>query len=385
MRTIGDVEPEGMCGSGLVDLLAELRRTGAMTARGAFADGTAAVTVVPERGITLSRADASHLAQAKAANAVGMAVLLRMLGLAAADLARLDLAGGFASSLDVANAIAIGFLPAVRPERVVRHGNASVRGAKALLLSRAARARLGARVARIEHVELEAEPDFFELFVDGCRFEPLAAADAPRRDPGDPRMSPAKPGLRERLATTDEFVTVTELVPWRGPVADRAGRAGLAAAHALVDDPRIAAISITDNAGGHAMARPALLAEEFLARGQDVIVHVACRDRSRNGLLSLAWELERRGVQNVLAVSGDHPVEGFEGLSRPVFDVDSVGLLALYRDLVDGEPGRRSRGRGPAARLLPRLRRLPLQAPRGRGWSRSTSSSRSRSGRAPTS
>jgi 5,10-methylenetetrahydrofolate reductase len=96
------------------------------------------------------------------------------------------------------------------------------------------------------------------------------------------------PSLRERLLTTDEFVTVTELVPWRGPVADRAGRAGLAAAHSLVDDPRIAAISITDNAGGHAMARPTLLAEEFLARGQDVIVHVACRDRSRNGLLSLA-------------------------------------------------------------------------------------------------
>ena len=148
-------------------------------------------------------------------------------------------------------------------------------------------------------------------------------------------MSATKPSLRERLATTDEFVTVTELVPWRGAAADKAGRAGLAAAHALVDDPRIAALSITDNAGGHAMVSPALLAEEFLARGQDVIVHVACRDRSRNGLLSLAWELERRGVRNVLAVSGDHPTEGFEGLSRPVFDVDSVGLLALYRDLVN--------------------------------------------------
>ena len=151
-------------------------------------------------------------------------------------------------------------------------------------------------------------------------------------------MSVQKPGLRERLEG-GEFVTVAELVPWRGPAADRAGRAGLAAAYALVDDPRIAAISITDNAGGHAMARPAVLAEEFLARGQDVIVHVACRDRSRNGLLSLAWELEQRGVRNVLAVSGDHPVEGFEGLSRPVFDVDSVGLLALYRDLVNQGQG----------------------------------------------
>jgi uncharacterized 2Fe-2S/4Fe-4S cluster protein (DUF4445 family) len=61
----------------------------------------------------------------------------------------------------------------------VRHGNASVRGAKALLLSRGARARLQDRVARIEHVELEAEPDFFELFVDGCRLEPLPSAGVP--------------------------------------------------------------------------------------------------------------------------------------------------------------------------------------------------------------
>ena len=179
VRTIGDIEPEGICGSGLVDLLAELRRTGAMSPRGVFADGSSAVTVVPDRGITLSRADASHLAQAKAANAVGMQVLLRLLGLEAPDLARLDLAGGFASSLDVPNAIAIGFLPPVPPERVVRHGNASVRGAKALLLSRAARSHLQERVARIEHVELEAQPDFFELFVDGCRFEPLAPAGVP--------------------------------------------------------------------------------------------------------------------------------------------------------------------------------------------------------------
>ena len=176
VRTIGDVEPEGLCGSGLIDLLAELRRTEAMDARGVFADGISEVPIVPERGITFSRADASHLAQAKAANAAGVRVLLRALGLKAADLARLDLAGGFASSLDVPNAIAIGFLPSVPPERVVRHGNASVRGAKALLLSRGARARLEARVVLIEHVELEAEPDFFELFVDGCRFEPLSAA-----------------------------------------------------------------------------------------------------------------------------------------------------------------------------------------------------------------
>ncbi len=148
----------------------------------------------------------------------------------------------------------------------------------------------------------------------------------------------AKPPLRTRLVETDEFVTVTEIVPSHGLALDGPARRSLEAARALVDDPRIAAISITDNAGGHAMASPVLLADELLARGQDVIVHVACRDRSRNALRSLAWELEARGVRNVLAVSGDHPVEGTGGLSEPVFDVDSVGLLSLYHDLVN-EPG----------------------------------------------
>ncbi len=117
--------------------------------------------------------DAAQLAQAKAANAVGMRVLLRHLGLAPGDLSALHLAGGFASHLDVPNAQRIGFLPPVAADRVVQHGNASVRGAAALLLSRRSRARLRAFVGRIEHVELEAEPDFFDLFVDGLRFDPL--------------------------------------------------------------------------------------------------------------------------------------------------------------------------------------------------------------------
>ncbi len=127
-------------------------------------------------------------------------------------------------------------------------------------------------------------------------------------------------------------------MPARGLALDPPARRSLEAARTLVDDPRIAAISITDNAGGHAMASPVPLAEELLARGQDVIVHVACRDRSRNALRSLAWELQARGIRNVLAVSGDHPVEGTGGLSRPVFDLDSVGLISLYHDLVN-EPG----------------------------------------------
>ena len=174
-RTIGGVEPEGICGSGLVDLLAVLRRSGKLTARGGFADGTRETAVVPARGIVLTTADVAHLAVAKAATAVGQRVLLRTRGRAPADLRHVYLAGGFANALDVSASIDIGLLVPVDPRRVVRAGNASVAGAKAFLLSRRRRAELESAVRRIDHVELESEPDFFDLFTDGCMFEPISA------------------------------------------------------------------------------------------------------------------------------------------------------------------------------------------------------------------
>jgi len=176
IETIGRVTAEGICGSGLIDLLAELRRHDRMTPKGVFADRAGEIVVEPGRGITLSREDASNLAQAKAANACGQAILLRRLGIDPGQLDQVFLAGGFATHIDVANAIDIGFLAAVRIDRVRKVGNASVRGARRLLLSRRRRAELDALVARIDHVELETAPDFFELFVDACQFKPMEAA-----------------------------------------------------------------------------------------------------------------------------------------------------------------------------------------------------------------
>lgn len=175
IRTIGGVAPEGICGSGLVDLLAELRQADRMTTRGGFAGGAAEVPVVPERRISLTRADVGHLAVAKAATAVGQRVLLRRLGLEPADLDHVYLAGGFANALDVGSAVGIGLLVPVPAERVTRAGNASIAGARALLLSRRRRHALEAVVRRIEHAELESEPDFFDLFTDGVLFEPITA------------------------------------------------------------------------------------------------------------------------------------------------------------------------------------------------------------------
>jgi len=176
-RTVGDAPPVGLCGSGLVDLLAELRRTDAMTAKGVFAEKARVLDVVPESGITFTRADASALAQAKAANTVGQQILLRELGLNAGQVDRLYLAGGFAQYVDVPRAIAIGFLAPVPASHVVKVGNAALRGARELLLDRTARDHLELVVQRIEHIELETAPDFFDLFVDGCQFKPIAEPD----------------------------------------------------------------------------------------------------------------------------------------------------------------------------------------------------------------
>jgi uncharacterized 2Fe-2S/4Fe-4S cluster protein (DUF4445 family) len=173
LETIGDAPPLGLCGSGLIDLIAELRRTGRMSPKGVFADRSYSLEVAPEQGITFSRADASALAQAKAANSVGQWILLRELGVDPRDVDRLYLAGGFATYVDLANAIEIGFLAPVPEERVVKVGNASLEGARQLLVSASARERLHGLVREIEHVELETTPDFFELFVDGCQFKPL--------------------------------------------------------------------------------------------------------------------------------------------------------------------------------------------------------------------
>ena len=177
-QVIGDFEPQGICGSGLVDILAELRRVDWMSPEGRFSHGGVDYTIAPSKGITFSRSDASQLAQAKASNASGQRILLRRLGLDAADVDRVFLAGGFANAIDVENAIAIGFLAQVRPERVERVGNAALRGATMLLLSRRQRDALSELIGRIEHVELETEPDFFDLFVDGCLFHPIPTAAA---------------------------------------------------------------------------------------------------------------------------------------------------------------------------------------------------------------
>ena len=174
--TIDGETPQGLCGSGLISLLAELRRNNQMSPKGVFADRKQRImSILPEHGITLSREDASNLAQAKAANYCGQYIVLRHFDCVPEDITTLFLAGGFANYVNLQDAVEIGFLAPVPEANVVKLGNAAVAGATAVLLSEKKRANIETLVNNIEHIELETTPDFFEIFVEGCQFKPMPA------------------------------------------------------------------------------------------------------------------------------------------------------------------------------------------------------------------
>lgn len=173
-ETIDEKKAEGLCGSGLISLLAELLRHDQMSPKGVFAERKQRVMeLLPDHGITFSRDDASNLAQAKAANYCGQYIVLRHFGCRPDDISRLYLAGGFANYVNLEDAIDIGFLAPVPKDRIVKIGNAALSGAKTVLLSREKRTEIEEFVKKIEHIELETTEDFFDVFVEGCQFKPM--------------------------------------------------------------------------------------------------------------------------------------------------------------------------------------------------------------------
>jgi uncharacterized 2Fe-2S/4Fe-4S cluster protein (DUF4445 family) len=173
LTSIGDGPPRGICGSGLVDILAELRASNEMDEMGRFDGALERVMVSETPSIALSRQDASELALTKAAIGLGQSVLLRKLGVHESQLETYYLAGAFANHLDLERARRIGLILPVPDDRIARIGNASVEGAKAVLLSRTCRDHVESLVRRIEHVALEQEPDFFDLYASMTRLQPI--------------------------------------------------------------------------------------------------------------------------------------------------------------------------------------------------------------------
>lgn len=178
VKVIGDGPAEGICGSGLVDLLGELLRRGVINSLGRFTHGEDRFTLSgqDDEPIYLTEGDINELAQAKGANVAGLQVVFDQYGIHFADLDVFYLAGGFGRHLGVEAARRIGLIPSLPDEKIVQVGNAAIEGACMALLSQTKRRELEHFVKRVTHCRLETHPLFFDYFVEGCQFHPVVSA-----------------------------------------------------------------------------------------------------------------------------------------------------------------------------------------------------------------
>ena len=203
----GQVQPKGLCGSGLVDAVTALVNAGLLDSTGRFVPNDQAIVAAPKlagrlttvgqervfvlhwagptechpecgpehvrdpaTSIYLSQRDVRELQFAKAAIATGWRILLEEAGLAEADVKQVLLAGSFGSYLNPASAIRIGLVPQVPVRRVIAAGNVAGEGAKMALLSVRERAAALALLEEVRYVELSDRADFNDRFIDQLGF-----------------------------------------------------------------------------------------------------------------------------------------------------------------------------------------------------------------------
>ncbi len=196
LGVIGDVEPRGLCGSGLVDAVAELVRLGLLDSSGRFVPDHVAAEMAPALSdrltrigeervfilhrptpdtdpaetVYLSQRDVRELQFAKAAISTGWSLLLEQLGLEHRDVQQVLLAGSFGTYLSPASAVRIGLVPKLPVLRIVAAGNVAGEGAKMALLSIRERVGAQALLEEVTYVELSDRPDFNDKFVEQLGF-----------------------------------------------------------------------------------------------------------------------------------------------------------------------------------------------------------------------
>jgi len=193
----GDVRPIGICGSGLIDAVAELLKSGLLDASGRLAFPDAVRGRLPDRlvdrlavkkgslsfllssqaeGIVLTQADIRALQFAKAAIASGAGMLMAKMGVRPSDLHETLLAGAFGSYINPTSARAIGLVPWLPLDRITAVGNAAGEGAKIALLSYRERQAAFRIPEFIEYTELSGRPEFNEMFMKELAFPAPASS-----------------------------------------------------------------------------------------------------------------------------------------------------------------------------------------------------------------
>ncbi|XCN72073.1 MAG: methylenetetrahydrofolate reductase C-terminal domain-containing protein [Candidatus Electrothrix aestuarii] len=141
--------------------------------------------------------------------------------------------------------------------------------------------------------------------------------------------------LQTALSTPGEFTLTFELVPRQGfdrehvdPLLDFARQAKA--------DGRIKALSLTDNPGGNPALAPVAIGAELVNMGIEPLIHFSLKDKNRNQIGSHIYLYQRLRLRSLLVMGGDFPNPGYYGRGRPVYDLDSIQLLQLLRDMENG-------------------------------------------------
>jgi uncharacterized 2Fe-2S/4Fe-4S cluster protein (DUF4445 family) len=189
LRVIGNVRPVGICGSGVVDAVAELHRTGRLNARGRLQSEAAGVRLGRDglefplarahqtgtgKDIVVTQGDIDEIQLAKGAIAAGVRVLLQATDTGPGTVEEVIVAGAFGSYLNLNSALDIGLLPRFPKARYRQVGNAAGAGARAALLSVSERERARRIADRVRYVELTTFPGFQRLFARSMQFPQFA-------------------------------------------------------------------------------------------------------------------------------------------------------------------------------------------------------------------
>ena len=191
LTVIGNTQPQGICGSGLIDIVAELFRVGVINGKGKFTKqrdnseddenrirfdehGNAryfvafATDTANSKDITLTETDIDNFIRAKGAIFSGIMSLLTPLGFTPADIDTVLIAGGIGSGINIKNAISIGLLPDLPIEKYTYIGNSSLDGAYEMLISQDTQAQVQEIANNMTYMDLSTEPDYMDEFIAAC-------------------------------------------------------------------------------------------------------------------------------------------------------------------------------------------------------------------------
>jgi len=184
--TIDNAEPIGICGSGIVDGVAQLLQNDVIEETGRFYDDDEIITS-PELAerifefegmkafkltdeICITQKDVREIQNAKAAIAAGISTLIKKYHIKPIDVKRIYLAGGFGNYINIESAMAIGLLPRLDPKNVIASGNTAGAGACMCLLSHKYIELADEIKKRIEYIELSTDPGFTNEYIDNMIF-----------------------------------------------------------------------------------------------------------------------------------------------------------------------------------------------------------------------